>query len=118
MEMNIMRDEALVVLVTAGNRDEAARIAKALVEDRLAACVNIIPSIRSIYTWQGEVCDDEELLLIIKTRKGVMDGLKVRVRELHSYEVPEVIAFSICDGSIDYLAWIEESTRNPRTAPR
>jgi periplasmic divalent cation tolerance protein len=118
MEMNIMRDEALVVLVTAGNRDEAARIAKALVEDRLAACVNIVPSIRSIYTWQGEVCDDEELLLIIKTRKGVMDGLKVRVRELHSYEVPEVIAFSICDGSIDYLAWIEESTRNPRTAPQ
>jgi len=114
-----MRDEALVVLVTAGNRDEAARIAKALVEDRLAACVNIVPSIRSIYTWQGEVCDDdEEVLLIIKTRKGVMDGLKVRVRELHSYEVPEVIALRICDGSLDYLAWIEESTRSPRTAPR
>ncbi len=113
-----MREDALVVLITVGHRDEAARIAKALVEDRLAACVNIVPSIRSIYTWQGEVCDDEELLLIIKTRKGVLDGLKVRVSELHSYEVPEVIALSICDGSFDYLAWVGESTRSPRTAPR
>ncbi|MGH7804266.1 MAG: divalent-cation tolerance protein CutA, partial [Candidatus Binatia bacterium] len=87
-------DEALVVLMTAGSVEEAARIARALVEERLAACVNLVPGIRSIYRWQGAIADDAEVLLVAKTRRASLDALERRVRELHSYEVPEVLALA------------------------
>jgi len=103
------RDE-IVVYVTAPNEDEAAGIAKALVEAKLAACVNIINSIRSIYSWQGNIEDDSEVLMIIKTRKQLFDSLTVEVKKLHSYDVPEIIALPISLGSEDYLGWIREST--------
>lgn len=103
--------EEIVVFITSPNEDEAAMIASALVEEKLAACVNIIRNIRSIYTWQGKVEDDTEVLMIAKTQKSLFDSLKNRVKELHSYDVPEIIALPVVAGSKDYLNWIRESTK-------
>jgi periplasmic divalent cation tolerance protein len=100
--------EERVVLVTAGSREEAERLAEALVGERLAACVNIVGPIRSIYRWQGEVCRDDEQLLLIKTTRPCCEALERRVRELHSYDVPEVIVLPIESGSSPYLAWLRE----------
>lgn len=102
--------EKLVVFITAPNEEEAAKIGRALVEERLAACANIIPSVRSIYRWKGEVCDDSECLLVIKTLWDRFGELERRVKELHSYEVPEIIALKIVNGSQEYLDWVEESS--------
>ena len=102
--------EALVVYVTAPSEDEAATIAKALVGGKLAGCVNIVKGIRSIYSWQGKIEDDSEVLMICKTQKHLFDSLKERVKELHSYSVPEVIAMPIVAGSEDYLCWLGEVT--------
>ncbi|MCL4456575.1 MAG: divalent-cation tolerance protein CutA [Nitrospirae bacterium] len=101
--------EAIVVYITAPNEDEAAKIAKTLVEQRLAACVNIVRGIRSIYTWQGKIEDDAEVLMIAKTQLHLFESLKNRVKELHSYTVPEIIASPIIDGSEDYLNWLKEA---------
>lgn len=101
----------IVVFVTAPNEDEAARIAKAVVEERLAACVNIIKGIRSIYSWQGKIEDEAEVLMVIKTKESLFEALSDKVRGLHSYEVPEVIAMSITKGSEDYLKWLGEVVR-------
>jgi periplasmic divalent cation tolerance protein len=99
-----------MVMVTVGRGEEALTIARTLVEEKLVACVNIVPRIRSIYRWKGEVCDEEELLLIMKTRSNLFPGLQDRIRELHSYEVPEIISFPVADGLPDYLKWVMEST--------
>lgn len=98
------------VLVTAGSEEEGARIARALVEERLAACVNIVPRIRSIYRWRGGVEDEAETLLIIKCSAGSLEKLEARVRELHSYEVPEILALPLDSGSAPYLDWLGENT--------
>lgn len=95
------------VLVTAPSRDEAKTIASSLIAEKLAACVNIIPT-HSIYTWEGEVCADDEWLLIIKTDLAKYQALQERIIEMHSYEVPEVIALPIVSGSSLYLQWISE----------
>lgn len=100
----------IVVFITAPNEDEAVRIAKELVGSELAACVNIIKGIRSIYRWKGAIEDDAEMLLIAKTRLELMDPLRERVKGLHSYSVPEIIAIPITAGSGDYLSWIGEVT--------
>lgn len=102
--------EALVVYITAPNEEEAAKIAKALVEERLAACVNIVPEIRSIYSWQGKIEDEKEVLMIVKTRLRLFKALQTRVKELHSYTVPEIIAMPIVDGSEEYISWLKEVT--------
>jgi len=102
--------EAIVVYITAPNEDEAARIAKALVEERLAGCVNIVKGIRSIYSWEGKTQDDQEVLMITKTQRYLFGPLMDRVRELHSYTVPEVIALPVIEGSEDYLNWLKEVT--------
>lgn len=102
--------DELVVFITAPNEDEAAKIAKALVETRLAGCINIIKGIRSIYSWQGEIEDEKEVLMIIKTRKALFDSLMKKAKELHSYTVPEIIALPIITGSKDYLKWLKEVT--------
>jgi periplasmic divalent cation tolerance protein len=102
--------DEIVVFITASNEDEAARIAKALVEARLAGCVNIIKNIRSIYIWQGKVEDESEVLMIVKTQKPFFDLLMKKVKELHSYTVPEIIALPIVEGSEDYLKWLREVT--------
>jgi periplasmic divalent cation tolerance protein len=97
---------AIVVLVTAGSADNAAQIARALVEERLAACANIVPGVRSIYRWEGRIADDSEWLLIIKTERTRFAELEARVRTLHAYSVPEVIAVEIVEGSKPYLDWL------------
>jgi len=99
------------VFMTAANEDEAAAIARSLVETRLAACVNIIKNVRSVYAWQGKIEDDAEVIMIAKTRKGLFEALAKKVRELHSYKVPEIIALPVVGGSEDYLKWIRESTK-------
>jgi len=108
--MNELHTEEIAVLITTPNEDMAAEIATALVETQLAACANIIKGVRSIYTWQGKVQDDREVLMIVKTRRELFDRLASRVKELHSYEVPEIIALPIIIGSDDYLRWLREST--------
>lgn len=110
MPEEVNNGNGIVVYVTTSNEDEAAKIARALVESKLAACVNIIKDIRSIYRWRGKTEDDSEVLMIIKTRENLFDSLKVEVQKLHSYDVPEIIALPISHGSEDYLKWIKEST--------
>jgi len=103
-------EEFVVVLVTAGSSEEAARIGQTLVAERLAACANVVGPIRSIYRWQGAVEDAAEHLLLLKARARDVTVLGERVRALHSYEVPEVLALPIRAGSAAYLAWRAEST--------
>ena len=102
--------ENIVVYITAPSEDAAAVIARALVEQKLAACVNIVRNIRSIYSWQGKIEDDAEVLMIAKTQQKHFDALSKKVTELHSYDVPEIIAVPILKGSADYLQWIKDST--------
>ncbi len=102
--------ENILVFITAPDEEEAAKISRALVGARLAGCVNIIKGIRSIYRWQGEVEDGGEVLMIAKTRRELFDTLVKKVKELHSYTVPEVIAVPIVEGSADYLGWLREVT--------
>jgi periplasmic divalent cation tolerance protein len=102
--------QELIVFVTAPNDDEAERIAGSLVSERLAACVNIVGGIQSIYRWEGEVTRDREVLLIIKTTDERYAELEGRVIELHTYTTPEIIAYGIERGSDAYLKWIREST--------
>jgi periplasmic divalent cation tolerance protein len=102
--------DALVVLVTAPSPERAAEIARALVEERLAACGNVVPGLRSIYRWEGKVQDDAEALLVLKTTRARFEALRDRVLALHPYEVPEVIALPVEAGSARYLAWIGAET--------
>jgi periplasmic divalent cation tolerance protein len=103
--------DALVVLVTAPTAEKAAELARALVEERLAACGNVVPGLRSIYRWEGKVQDDAEALLLLKTTRGRFEALRERVLALHPYQVPEVIALAVDAGSAPYLAWIAAETR-------
>ena len=102
----------IVVLVTAKNVDEANKIADGLVKDRLAACVNVVKNIRSIFWWEGRVDNSDEALLILKSRKILLKKIIQKVKSLHSYQLPEIIALPIVDGSKDYLKWVDESTRS------
>jgi periplasmic divalent cation tolerance protein len=97
-----------VILVTASSQDEGKAIAQALVEAKLAACVTLIP-VQSVYTWQGQVMDEQEWQLVIKTELSQFPLLEQKIRELHSYEVPEIIALPIVAGSGSYLQWISEN---------
>lgn len=100
-----------IVLSTAGSEEEARKIARYLVERQVAACVNIVPRIESIYRWQGKIESSREWLLLIKTTAANFSQVRDAIGELHSYDLPECIALSIEDGSADYLRWIEESVK-------
>lgn len=100
---------SLVVLVTVPDLETARHMGRTLVEERLAACVNILPGLTSIYRWEGEVAEDSELLLLIKTRTERYRALEARIKELHPYTLPEVLALQVYNGSVDYLRWIAES---------
>ena len=102
--------QAIVVLTTVGTEEQANLIAREIVERRQAACVNILPGIRSIYRWRGRICKDGELLLIVKTLEGELDGVTATIRELHSYELPEILSFSVTQGEPRFLDWIADST--------
>ena len=98
-----------IVLTTAGSIEEAQRIATALVEQRLAACVNILPGVESVFRWQGKIDRTREWLLMIKTKVEVFERVHDAIQKLHSYDVPEIISLEIDDGSAAYLGWIDES---------
>jgi periplasmic divalent cation tolerance protein len=105
------RCDARVVLCTVPSEQVAEHIALTLLEERLVACVNVLPGVRSLYRWQGKVEDDRELLLLMKTQADRYRALEARVRELHPYEVCEVLALDVADGSSPYLAWLLAQTR-------
>ncbi len=99
--------DKIVVLSTCGSPKEAQRLARELVEKRLAACVNIVPGVRSVYHWKENIEEEEEVLLVIKTSRPLFEELRNEILRLHSYEVPEVIALQVVDGSESYLAWLD-----------
>jgi periplasmic divalent cation tolerance protein len=101
----------IVILITAASDDEAARIARALVDERLAACANILPGVRSLFFWEGRTQDEREVLMVVKTRQALLDSIVRRVKALHSYTVPEIIALPVLGGSQDYLDWVRETVK-------
>ena len=100
-----------LVVVTTQNVAEAEKIARKLVEKELAACVNIVPKIRSLYRWKGEVHEDQESLMLIKTSRKLIPELKKRIKKMHSYDLPEFIVFKIEQGDRDYLKWLESQLK-------
>jgi periplasmic divalent cation tolerance protein len=102
--------EYIIVLITAPNEEEAEKIAHEAVKAGLAGCANIVRDIRSIYRWQGKVEDGSEVLMVVKTKKTLFDDLAKKVKEFHSYTVPEIIALPILAGSADYLNWLRDET--------
>jgi periplasmic divalent cation tolerance protein len=106
--------ERVVVLSTVATSADADRIAGALVERRLAACVNVVPGVVSVYRWKGAVQREGELLLVVKTRSEKLEALKEALTELHPYDVPELLALPVADGLAPYLAWLDDAVRTPR----
>lgn len=103
-------NDFVVVFMTAPDEETAGRIARTLVEERLVACVNIVPGLRSIYRWEGKLCDDPEVLCLCKTRTELFPAIRERVSSLHPYSVPEIIAVPLAQGSASYLEWVAQST--------
>jgi periplasmic divalent cation tolerance protein len=102
--------DALELHVTMPDKDRAAALARALVDEGLAACVNIVPGVTSIYRWEGRLQEDQEVLCLIKTRPAVFERARARILALHPYEVPEILAFAVDDGSPAYLEWLRNAT--------
>lgn len=105
-----MPDDIRIVYVTCPDPETGESIAGRLVEERLAACVNVVPGLRSVYRWRGAIEVDAEVLLLIKTTAARFDALRERVRELHPYEVPEIVATTVVQGSDAYLQWVRDET--------
>jgi periplasmic divalent cation tolerance protein len=103
-------DRYIIVYCTVPSTEIGIKIANDLVESHSAACVNIIPGLTSIYRWKGEICRDNEQLLIIKSRNSLFEKIQERIKALHPYEVPEIISYDIAEGSDRYFAWISENT--------
>ena len=103
--------DKILVLTTAGSKDEASRIGRTLVEHLLAACVNIVPAVDTIYRWEGEIEQGQEWLLIIKTTSDAFERVRDEICKLHSYDVPECISVAIENGSLPYLNWIADSVK-------
>ena len=102
---------AVIISITASSDKEARTIATTLVNEKLVACVNIIPKIHSIYWWEDKVCEEDEIMLIAKSKQSLFPAIIERVQSLHSYKVPEIISFPILEGLPEYLNWIEEVTK-------
>ncbi|MGH9354737.1 MAG: divalent-cation tolerance protein CutA [Terriglobia bacterium] len=105
--------DKIIVLVTAGSLRESKKLARRLVESRLAACVNITSPVRSIYRWQGKLTEDREYLLVIKTSRGLFGALRTAILQVHTYATPEIISLPIIDGAVDYLKWLKGSLAKP-----
>ncbi|XP_056844170.1 protein CutA, chloroplastic isoform X2 [Raphanus sativus] len=112
MEESSKTVPSIVVYVTVPNREAGKKLANSIVREKLAACVNIVPGVESVYEWEGKVQSDSEELLIIKTRQSLLESLTEHVNANHEYDVPEVIALPITGGSDKYLEWLKNSTRN------
>lgn len=108
--------EFRLLYITTAKVEEARRIGKALVDERLAACANIVPGLESIYRWQGEVVEDKEILLVLKTRAELVEAAIAKVKELHSYTCPCIVALPILTGNPAYLDWLGAETREPAAA--
>ena len=104
--------DKILVLTTAGSEEQATKIARELIERRLAACVNISSQINAIYRWQGKIEEAREYLLIIKSDKKLFPEISAAIGHLHSYEVPECLAIPVCEGSVAYLNWMQESLQS------
>jgi periplasmic divalent cation tolerance protein len=104
-------DDPILILSTASSREEAKRIAKCLVEEKLAACVQMVPGLESVYIWQGKLYDEPEFLLLIKSRAYLFSRVAERVLSLHTYDVPEIVALRIAEGSKPYMDWMESSIK-------
>jgi periplasmic divalent cation tolerance protein len=109
--------DVLIVLCTASTEKEAMTIAQALVEREEAACVNLVPMIRSVFRWKGKIWNENEQLLVIKTTAAAFEDLRRTIKELHSYELPEILALPVSDGEPNALAWIGSSVRHGRDTP-
>ena len=107
--------DKIVVLCTCGSSDEAERVARHLVERRLAACVQITAGVRSLYYWQGELANEEEFRLTIKSRRDLFDALCAELRKVHSYEVPEILALPVVDGAANYVEWMDKELQPLRS---
>jgi periplasmic divalent cation tolerance protein len=105
--------DKIVVLTTCDSEKQAAQLARHLVEHRIAACVNILPKARSIYRWQGKIEDSGEWMLLIKSRRDLFAALRAEIQKLHTYDVPEVIAIPMVDGSEAYLGWLDGQLTTP-----
>ncbi|MGH1363050.1 MAG: divalent-cation tolerance protein CutA [Calditrichia bacterium] len=103
-----MKTNPILVFCTVPDHDTAKQISNVLVTERLAACCNLVPGIRSVYMWQGNICEEEEIQLFIKTSAEVYDSLEKRLLELHPYDVPEILALPVMRGLSTYLKWMDE----------
>ena len=108
--MEQVPEDFAVIMTTVGSREEADGIARALVEKRLSACTAVVPGIRSFYRWEGNINEDDEFLLLIKTRKGLFDQLSKAIRSIHSYECPEILMIPLTGGDPSYLSWLAGET--------
>ena len=107
-----MNEQYLLILNTCPDKETAVRVANTLVDKGLAACVNILPGVTSVYHWQGKIESDEEHILLIKSTQNAYVAVESAIREIHPYELPEVIAVPVTEGLSEYLAWIEACTKN------
>lgn len=113
----VRRQDLMVVVTSVGTEEQALDIAHALVRNRQAACVNLIPNVHSIYRWKGRVCDDGEFLLLIKTRAREFQGVRETIQKINTYELPEVLAYRVDEASPGFAAWIEKMTDHPTKRP-
>jgi periplasmic divalent cation tolerance protein len=112
------KDDLLVVVTSVGTEEQAIDIAHALIRNRQAACVNLMPNVHSIYRWKGRVCDDGEFLLFIKTRAREFEGVRETIQKMNTYELPEVLAYRVDDSSPAFAAWIRKATERPKKQVR
>ena len=107
-------ENVLIVFVTVSSQEEGERIGSSLVESKLAACVNVLPQVSSIFSWQGKIEKDGEIMLLIKTTSERMDDLAAKIKEMHSYDVPEILAVPVFAGSRDYIDWVHQETNSKK----
>ena len=115
---NKNKNDLLVVVTSVGTEEQAIDIAHALIRNRQAACVNLMPNVHSIYRWKGRVCDDGEFLLFIKTRAREFGGVRETIQKMNTYELPEVLAYRVDDSSPAFAAWIRKATERPKKPVR
>lgn len=107
--------DKVVIMVTAASRRECRKIARHLVEAKLAACVNITQMVESLYHWEGKIANEKEFVLLIKSTRDLFPEIKAEISKIHSYHTPEIICMPIIDGSRNYLQWVSDSVKAPRT---
>jgi periplasmic divalent cation tolerance protein len=108
----IKTEKFIVVLVTVGSEEEGTRLGRLLVENGLVACANILPMKKSIYKWEGKIIEEPECLVLLKSRRNLFEQLSTTIKQLHTYQMPEIVAIPIEEGSQDYLNWVMENTHN------